>query len=87
MNKQSDGKEYFLDKPDNVEKLLRIFYVICGVLFLLDFVVHRHIYNSLEKLPGFYAIYGFIAFVVLVLVSHLLRKLFMRKEDYYDVDD
>jgi len=83
----SDDKKYFLDKPENVEKLLKVFYVICGLLFVLDFVVHRHVYTDMEKLPGFYAIYGFVAFVALVVGSKFLRKLLMRKEDYYDVDD
>jgi hypothetical protein len=88
MDKHSeDNKKYFLDKPENVEKLLKVFYVLCGLLFALDFVIHRHIYTNWEKLPGFYALYGFCAFVVLVVVSHLLRKLLMRKEDYYDVDE
>ena len=82
-----DEKKHFFDKPANVGKLLRIFYVICGLLFILDFIIHRHIYTNWEKLPGFYAFYGFSAFVVLVVVSHFLRRLLMRKEDYYDVDE
>ncbi len=80
-------KKYFFDKPVNVEKLLKVFYALCGLLFMVDFVIHRHIYTNWEKLPGFYALYGFVAFVVLVVVSHLLRRLLMRKEDYYDVDE
>lgn len=81
------GKKHFLDKPANVERLLRVFYTLCGLLFIVDFVIHRHIYTNWEKLPGFYALYGFVAFVILVVVSHLLRRLLMRKEDYYDVDE
>ncbi len=83
----SDKKRYFFDKSENVEKLLKVFYVVCGLLFILDFVIHRHISTNWEKLPGFYALYGFVAFVVLVVISHLLRRLLMRKEDYYDVDE
>lgn len=80
-------KKYLFDNPRNVDRLLRSVYVICGVLFVLDFIIHRHASREWEALPGFYAIYGFIAFVVLVLVSKVLRKLLMRKEDYYNVDD
>lgn len=83
----ADENRYFLDKKENVEKLLRVFYVICGVLFILDFVIHRHTVMDWERLPGFYAIYGLVAFVILVLVSHVMRRLLMRKENYYDVDD
>ena len=82
-----DEKEYFLDKPENVERLLRVFYVICGLLFVADFVIHRHIMHVWEQLPGFYAIFGFVAFVLLVVIAKLMRKLLMRKEDYYNVDE
>ncbi len=80
-------KQYFFDKQENVTRFLRVFYIICAVLFLLDFVVHRHTSMKLEEIPAFYALFGFIAFVVLVEGSKLLRKLVMRKEDYYDVDE
>jgi hypothetical protein len=79
-------KQYLFDNPKNVSRLLGGFYVICGILLLLDFVLHRHIGHSWEHLPGFYAIYGFVACVLLVLIAKELRKLLMRKEDYYDVD-
>ena len=84
--KPKDEKQYFLDDPKNVSLLLKIFYVICGILLLLDFVIHRHTKFAIEEIPGFYALFGFIAFCVLVLGSFGLRKLVMRKEDYYDDD-
>ena len=83
----SNEKTYFFDKPANVSRFLRVFYTICAILFLMDFVIHRHTILKLEELHGFYAIFGFVAFVVLVEGSILLRKLVMRKEDYYDVDE
>ena len=86
-DKNSDEKQYFFDSQRNIDRFLMVFYVICAVLFVLDFVIHRHTMHRLEELPGFYALYGFVAFVALVVGSKLLRKLVMRKEDYYDVDD
>lgn len=80
-------KQYLFDNPKNVQRLLRGFYACCIVLFIVDFVVHRHIYHTWEKLPGFYAIYGFVACVLLVLVAKEMRKVLMRKEDYYDADE
>ena len=85
--KKPDEKKYFLDKPQNIERLLKVFYAICGLLFVVDFIVHRHTIHYWEQLPGFYAIYGFVAFVLLVIIAKLMRKLLMRKEDYYDVDE
>lgn len=82
-----DKKQHFFDKPENISKLLKVFYVICAVLVLLDFIVHRHIVHDWEKLPGFYAIYGFVGCVLLVLIAKGLRKFLMRGENYYQGDD
>ena len=87
MANRPDDKQYFLDKPANVQRLLKVFYVICALLFAADFIVHRHTKIALEEFPAFYAVFGFVAFVMLVIGSIALRKLVMRKEDYYDVDD
>ncbi len=84
---QRDEKQYLFDKQANVDRLLRGFYILCGILFALDFVVHRHVYLDWERLPGFYAIFGFVACVLLVLIAKEMRKVLMRKEDYYDVDE
>ncbi|NOY72340.1 MAG: hypothetical protein GXP14_08180 [Gammaproteobacteria bacterium] len=77
-------KEHLFDKPENVERLLKGFYAICILLVIADFVVHRHVSLSWEEIPAFYALYGFIACVVLVVIAKAMRKVIMRKEDYYD---
>ena len=85
--KKTRERQYFFDKPQNVKRALRVLYAICGVLFLIDFVYHRHVEHGWEALWGFYAVYGFVACVVLVLAAKEMRKVLMRKEDYYDMDD
>ncbi|VAW85361.1 hypothetical protein MNBD_GAMMA16-1647 [hydrothermal vent metagenome] len=79
-----DQKEYLFDKPKNVKRLLNGFYVSCILLIVADFVIHRHISLEWEKIPAFYALYGFIACVVLVVIAKGMRKVIMRKEEYYD---
>lgn len=79
----STEKTYFFDKPRNVRLLLRVLYACCAVLFALDFVIHRHIYHSWENLWGFYALYGFVGCVLLVVVAKWMRTFLMRDEDYY----
>ncbi|MBN3560753.1 hypothetical protein [Aliamphritea spongicola] len=83
MSDKHDSDGWF-DKPENIKKMLKVFYVICGLLVLVDFMVHRHIYHDWENIPAFYAIYGFIGCVVLVLIAKEMRKFLMRGEDYYD---
>ncbi len=79
-----NDKKYLFDDPKNIKRLLTIFYAICALLFILDFVIKRKIYHSWENLWGFYPIYGFIGCVVLVFVASWMRTFLMRPEDYYE---
>ena len=81
---EQQERSYFFDKPENISKMLKVFYVVCALLVVADFIVHRHIYHDWENLPAFYAIYGFVGCVVLVLVAKEMRKILMRGENYYD---
>lgn len=74
----------FFDQPRNVALILKTFYALSIILVLLDFFVHRHIYVYFETIPAFYAIYGFVACVVLVVLAKIMRKGLMRNEHYYD---
>jgi membrane protein YdbS with pleckstrin-like domain len=75
------------NKPRNVRRMLWWLVAVCGLLFAADFIYHRHIVHPWEELWGFYAIYGFVSCVVLVLVAKQMRKLLMRDEEYYERDD
>ena len=77
-------KKHFFDKPDNIKRVLYVFYGCCVLLFALDLVIHRHVYHSWENLWGFYPIFGFVACVILVLIAKWMRTFLMRSEDYYD---
>lgn len=90
----------WLDEPDNVRKIIRGFYWLCGLVIVADLIFtvgwHKHAafaedfsLRSVETLPAFYGIYGFLACVGLVYVSKLMRdwkgkKTLMREEDYWD---
>ena len=80
-------KQYLFDNPRNVSLVIRSLYSVCILLFLLDYILHRHATNEWDGFTGFYALFGFIAYVTIVLVAIQWRKLVKRKEDYYDVDD
>lgn len=80
----ADNRRYFFDYPRNVKLVLLTLYLSCGLLLLLDFIVHRHTSHGWEGLLGFYAIYGFVGCTAIVLGSKLLRTLVQRQENYYD---
>lgn len=78
-------KKHIWDSTKNVKKLLIIFFGVCGFLFLFDFIFPKHNHFAWEEWPGFYAIFGFIACVILVLIAkYVLRPLVKREENYYD---
>ncbi len=78
------NKIHLFDRPENVDRLLKGFYAVCILLVLADFVLYRHIGFGWEKIPAFYAIYGFAACVLLVVIAKKIRNVVMRKEKYYD---
>lgn len=78
-------KKHLFDNPRN---LRRVMVGLIGLLILLLAVepfVHKHAYFAWEEWFGFYAVYGFVAGVLLVLIAkHILRPAVKRDEDYYD---
>ena len=83
---QPTGKEkkYWLDSSNNILIVVRMLYVTCAAVFLLDLTGLRHAEAPWEGWPGFYSLYGFIGCTALVLVAKEMRKILMRKEDHYD---
>ena len=79
-------RQHFFDKPNHLKWVLRIFYLISAGLFLIDLVIPRHVTYEWESFVGFYALYGFLACVLLVFLAKQLRKIVMRDEDYFKHD-
>lgn len=87
-------KKHMFDNPENVKRLLKCFFSSVIILLILDIlylflnkthVIHAHMTYTWERYFGFYAFFGFVACVILVLVSkYVLRPLVKREEDYYD---
>ena len=65
-------------------RLVWILVGVCAVLLAFEFVADRYGPFDVEHLFGFYAIFGFVASLVVVLLTRLLRPLVARREDYYD---
>ena len=77
-------KTYLFDKPRNVRRVVLGLVGVCVILLSLDLVLHRHVSHPWEAMFGFYAVYGFVACVLLVLLAKEMRKVLIRNEDYYD---
>ena len=87
----TDERKHIFDDPRNVRRLLIVFGICCFLLLLIDFADYsgmwsfkEHVHYPVESVPSFYGAYGFIGCVLLVLAAKVLRKIVMRREDYYD---
>ena len=72
------------DKPENVKKLLLIFYAFLVVLLISDFFIHKHAEFPWEDAPGFFAFYGYLSCVGLIFIAKVLRFFLKKDENYYD---
>ena len=77
-------KEYWLDSKRNVAKVYAGVWIACGLLLLVEPLVHLHPHFAVEEWFGFYGFYGFVGCVGLVLGAKALRVILKRPEDYYD---
>ncbi len=83
-NKKPEVWNWF-DHPQNIKRLKIGFYILLALLVLPDFFMHKHsLFSSIETIPGFYALFGFISCVAIILISKLLGYMLKKNEDYYD---
>jgi len=75
----------WIEKPGRLKHMWHVFVAITVLLVTIDFFIpHDHTYLVFETIPGFSAVYGFVACVALVLIAKILRKICKRDMDYYD---
>lgn len=86
----SDNKpKHWLYRPENLPKLWRIQVVILLLVVLPEFFIQRHAYFEslgihVDGSWGFYAWYGFLTCMAMVVGAKLLGTFLKRREDYYD---
>ena len=78
---------FWVDEKKNVDRIVYALYTICALLFAADFLYDKHVELQIEKIPGFYALYGFFMCAALVICAKGLRVLLKRPEDYYAPHD
>jgi hypothetical protein len=77
-------RERWLDRPRNVTRLVYLLYGTCALLLLADLFYEKHVHFAFERWLGFFALFGFVAYVGIVMSAKLLRRLVRRTEDYYE---
>lgn len=73
----------WVDRPGNAKKLVYALAAACVIVLALGFTYDKHSYLKEADFAGFYAIYGFVMFTLLIFAATGLRVLVKRREDYY----
>lgn len=81
MNEQD---KHWLLRRANIRKLWLAFFAILLLTLVADLFVHQHQYFGIEDSFGFYAWYGFITCVAMVVFAKLLGMFLKRPENYYE---
>lgn len=71
----------------HMRQVLLCCYIALGALVAWDivFVDKEHAHTAVEHIPGFWAVFGFVACVLIIIVSKWFGHLgIMTREDYYD---
>ena len=64
----------------------RISYAMLILIIVIDFFIPRHEIHFIgDKIPGFWSIFGFIACILIILISKWIGRLgIMQDENYYN---
>lgn len=84
-NTNSEDQSWF-EKSSNLRMMIIGLIAFCILLLLAQFTYendHAH-FPKYENIFGFQALFGFVAFVVIVFLGMGLRLIIERDEDYYD---
>lgn len=73
---------------DRLQTVIRLCYAVLALLVVWDalFVDKHHAHTWVEHhIPGFWSVFGFVACVLIIIVSKWYGHLgIMTREDYYD---
>ena len=81
---ETKGEPSWFERPGNINLMIVGLCLVCTGLVLAEFLYEPHPHFDIEKIFGFQAWFGFLAFVAVVFLGRLLRLIVKREEDYYD---
>lgn len=76
-------KLLWLEKPGSVAKIIIALVLACAIVVAADFFYEKHGHFAEEEVEGFFAMFGFVMFTLLVLAARGLRVLVGEREDFY----
>lgn len=82
----NETKKRWLLRSENIRTLWIIFIAVLVATVVAGLFVHQHEPFGIEDSFGFFAWYGFITCVGMVIFAKLLGIILKRPENYYDID-
>jgi hypothetical protein len=80
------NRDHWLDAPGTVKTLWRCFLLILALLVAIGAFVDLHPHFEIETWFGFYAAYGFITCLLMIVAAKVLGVFLKRQDAYYDKD-
>jgi hypothetical protein len=81
--KRTDAEDHWLARPETVRRLWLAFLVVLAATVAADlFIDHQGVFG-IDGTVSFFAWYGFLACVVLVVGARGLGTILKRRDDYY----
>ena len=70
----------------HAKTIKRIAYAVLILIFVIDFFIPRHeIHFFGDRIPGFWSLFGFVACILIILISKWIGRLgIMQDENYYN---
>ena len=81
QNNESLG---FFERPGTIKILWVLLYGICAFTLVPEFFIHRHPHFAYDNYFGFFAVLGFVACALLIILAKGIGFFLKKKEDYYD---
>lgn len=78
------GEKHWLVRPETIRLLWRSGIAVLALLVIADFTFHGHPSFWIDGTFGFYAWYGLVTCVAMVLFAKALGVLLKRRDTYYD---
>lgn len=76
----------YIGDKENTGTLKKLLGITLVIIVVADYFAERHhVAFFWDEIPGWWAFYGFIACIILILVPKTIGHLWlMKEEDYYD---
>jgi hypothetical protein len=77
-------EDWWLDRPNSIALIIKLLVAAGVIVVLADLSYEKHGEFHFREWFGFDAVFGFAAYVFLIVTAKGWRKIVMRGEDYYD---